>query len=410
MYVYARINKETMKFIRETKAITLDYVSRITKYSSSKIELWENSDTDKFPTINQAKSIAKCYRVPFAGLYMNANDINIKHLPKVRNLRTLPDATLDNSALNLAIIDVLSARDLLIESKIALHENMSPFAIQAVDSEDVNQWAKTIREELELSIDVQYGCQSTRQFYLYVRNAVERAGVFVHCFTGIETEIVRGFAIYEDFLPIIGLNNEDRYPAKTFTIFHELVHLMKRSSAVCNDMISHDLAQHEEVFCNAVAGEILVPKLNLIRQLGSLTTDEIDLNLISKLAAKFSVSKEVISRRLLDIGTCSEIIEEVNDDALKQWYIGLSGEILPIDDEVQENVKKVVTTNPQLIDFHKVKSSGDAFLIATAMKYGLTVITEESKKGEKKIPFVCQNLHVPCVDILGLCEKEGWSF
>ena len=317
MYVYARINKETMKFIRETKAITLDYVSRITKYSSSKIELWENSDTDKFPTINQAKSIAKCYRVPFAGLYMNANDINIKHLPKVRNLRTLPDTTLDNSALNLAIIDVLSARDLLIESKIALHENMSPFAIQAVDSEDVNQWAKTIREKLELSIDVQYGYQSTRQFYLYVRNAVERAGVFVHCFTGIETEIVRGFAIYDDFLPIIGLNNEDRYPAKTFTIFHELVHLMKRSSAVCNDMISHDLAQHEEVFCNAVAGEILVPKLNLIKQLGSLTTDEIDLNLISKLAAKFSVSKEVISRRLLDIGKISKSQYSALTDAIR---------------------------------------------------------------------------------------------
>ena len=110
------------------------------------------------------------------------------------------------------------------------------------------------------------------------------------------------------------------------------------------------------------------------------------------------------------IVTCSEIIEEVNDDDLKKWYIVLSGEILPIDDKVQENVKKVVTTNPQLIDFHKVKSSGDAFLIATAMKYGLTVITEESKKGEKKSPFVCQNLHVPCVDILGLCEKEGWSF
>lgn len=87
------------------------------------------------------------------------------------------------------------------------------------------------------------------------------------------------------------------------------------------------------------------------------------------------------------IVTCSEIIEEVNDDALKQWYIGLSGEILPIDDEVQENVKKVVTTNPQLIDFHKVKSSGDAFLIAAAMKYGLTVITEEGKKGRKENSF-----------------------
>ena len=105
-----------------------------------------------------------------------------------------------------------------------------------------------------------------------------------------------------------------------------------------------------------------------------------------------------------------EKIEEVNDEVLKKWYTGLHGIILPIDDEVQENVKKVVTSNPQLIDFKQIKSSGDAFLIATAMKYGLTIITEESKKGEKKIPYVCQKLNVPCVDILGLCEKEKWQF
>ena len=95
---------------------------------------------------------------------------------------------------------------------------------------------------------------------------------------------------------------------------------------------------------------------------------------------------------------------------IKKWFVGLQGDILPIDDEVQENVKKVVTSNPQLVDFKQVKSSGDAFLIATAMKYDLTVITEENKTGQKKIPFVCNSLGVPCVDILGLCEKEGWSF
>ena len=110
------------------------------------------------------------------------------------------------------------------------------------------------------------------------------------------------------------------------------------------------------------------------------------------------------------IVTGSEIIEEVNDDDLKKWYIGLHGVVLPIDDDIQDNVKKVVTSNPQLIDFKQVKSSGDAFLIATAMKYGLTVITEESKKGEKKIPYVCKSLNVPCIDILGLCEREGWQF
>lgn len=98
-----------------------------------------------------------------------------------------------------------------------------------------------------------------------------------------------------------------------------------------------------------------------------------------------------------------------NDD-LKKWYIGLHGVVLPIDDDIQDNVKKVVTSNPQLIDFKQIKSSGDAFLIATAMKYGLTVITEESKKGEKKIPYVCKSLNVLCIDILDLCEREGWQF
>ncbi len=82
---------------------------------------------------------------------------------------------------------------------------------------------------------------------------------------------------------------------------------------------------------------------------------------------------------------------------------------LPIDDEIQANVTKVVTTNPKLIDFKEVKSSGDAFLIATAMKYGLTVITEENKQSNKKIPYVCKNLGVPCINLLELCEKQGWS-
>ena len=87
------------------------------------------------------------------------------------------------------------------------------------------------------------------------------------------------------------------------------------------------------------------------------------------------------------IVSCSEIIEEVKDLDLLNWFNDLQGEVLPIDDEIQENVKIVVTSNPQLIDFNQVKSSGDAFLIATAMKYGLTVITEESKKKSQEDSF-----------------------
>ena len=238
MYIYARINKDTLRFIREKKAISFDYVTRITKFKEEKIVLWENDESGKFPTINQAKSIAKCYRIPFAGLYMNASDINVKHLPQMRNLRTLPDAVVDNSALNLAISDILSARDLLLESRRALKERTVKFGMSINCPDDnVIQWAREIRNSLGIDSNVQYKCQSTRQFYLYIRNVVENAGVFVHCFTGVDTEVARGFAIYDTTMPIIGLNNDDRYPAKTFSIIHELVHLIKRSKVIFNNML-----------------------------------------------------------------------------------------------------------------------------------------------------------------------------
>ena len=108
--------------------------------------------------------------------------------------------------------------------------------------------------------------------------------------------------------------------------------------------------------------------------------------------------------------TCSEIIEEVQDDELKKWYKNLEGEILPINDAIQEKVKYVVTSNPQLVDLKARKSSGDPFLIATALQYNLTIITEESPKSSKKIPAVCNNLDIPCINLLGLCEKENWKF
>lgn len=55
-------------------------------------------------------------------------------------------------------------------------------------------------------------------------------------------------------------------------------------------------------------------------------------------------------------------------------------------------------------------SSGDAFLIATAMKYGLTVITEENRDSPKKIPQICKKYGINSVNVTQLCEAEGWIF
>lgn len=110
------------------------------------------------------------------------------------------------------------------------------------------------------------------------------------------------------------------------------------------------------------------------------------------------------------IVTCSEIRDEIKDKDLAKWLKSLSCIILDVNEEIQENVVRIVTEHPKLVDFDKVKSSGDAFLIATAMKYNLTVITEENKDKPHKIPKICEAMRVSCLDIIELCTKEGWQF
>ncbi|MCE5177107.1 MAG: DUF4411 family protein [Caldisericales bacterium] len=107
---------------------------------------------------------------------------------------------------------------------------------------------------------------------------------------------------------------------------------------------------------------------------------------------------------------CSEIEDEVEDGELKQWLQQNGCEVLPVDTVIQQNVTKIVNEHPELLNFSNMKSSGDAFLIATAMKYQITVITEENKDSPKKIPKICAAYSIPCLNVNELAEQEGWTF
>ena len=109
-----------------------------------------------------------------------------------------------------------------------------------------------------------------------------------------------------------------------------------------------------------------------------------------------------------EIVICSDIKEEVEDDALQPWIRQCT--ILEVDSVVQQYVTKVVNEHPDLLSFTNMKSSGDAFLIATAMKYRIAVITEESKTSPKRIPKICEAYNISCYNVTELAEKEGWSF
>lgn len=126
------------------------------------------------------------------------------------------------------------------------------------------------------------------------------------------------------------------------------------------------------------------------------------------LRSQWAALDEMVKKE--EIVTCSELKIEVQDKSVLEWMEACGMKVLPIDQEIQEFVRKVVKTNTTLVDFKFNKSSGDAFLIATAMKYGLTVISNEKKNAQTRIPFTCQLLNVPCLSIIDFFEDQHFIY
>ncbi|RMN74615.1 hypothetical protein ALQ55_200010 [Pseudomonas savastanoi pv. savastanoi] len=97
-------------------------------------------------------------------------------------------------------------------------------------------------------------------------DAAEVAGVLVmrsgialgNTHRKLEVSEFRGFAISNSLAPVVFINSSDAPTARLFTLMHELAHLWIGSSGVSDAGTAN--GREEERFCNAVAGEFLVPE------------------------------------------------------------------------------------------------------------------------------------------------------
>ena len=108
--------------------------------------------------------------------------------------------------------------------------------------------------------------------------------------------------MYYDTFPIIAINNKDFERAKVFSLFHEVAHLVRRSSSLC--LIDFDERNdEEEKICDRIAAEVLMPEESF-RYVSSnalnLYGEWSDLCLIS-IADKYAVSTFSVVRRLREL-------------------------------------------------------------------------------------------------------------
>jgi Zn-dependent peptidase ImmA (M78 family) len=112
---------------------------------------------------------------------------------------------------------------------------------------------------------------------------------------------------------VIAVNRNDVLTRRTFSLVHELAHLMIRVSGVSEletDANRPPEDQRIEVFCNSVTAAALIPPEVLMAEprviaQGQRSTSWSDAE-ISDLARQFSVSREALLRRLLSFNRTTD--------------------------------------------------------------------------------------------------------
>jgi len=308
--VKVKINPEVLVWARKTANYNIEKISKKMDLDSDRINDWENGK--ETPTYIQLLDLANYYRRP-AMLFFSPK-IPETDPDSVPDFRTVPGRKKGDYSTQI-LFELRSARarryNLTLVSALGEYE-IPKFNLKAQINDNIQALAEKTKEELGVSWGRQDSLKNYNQALEFWISKVEDIGVLVFQFYDIEPKEMRGYAIYYDKLPIIGINVREHPHGKLFTLFHELGHLALNKEGVSN-FSSYELKDDVEIFCNNFAAEILVPK-NQLLEMGSvkrIADGTIDSLTLFRLSKRFNVSSEVIIRRLLSLKKVSwEFLQE----------------------------------------------------------------------------------------------------
>lgn len=287
------VNTKWLKWARTSVKYEKSVVASKLNVNPEKITEWE--ETGKL-THDELMALSEIYDVsPYT--FFDGNDP--VYDDEIADFRTVNSEKINlTPKIMFELRRVKENRDTLLNFEDDFDDFEFPlFSLNTIESDNPIIVAEKIRNILEISSRADLN----RKLDYWI-NLIESLGILVFEFYNIEPEQLRGYALYYDKLPIIGINHRESDNAKKFTLFHELSHLIMKKDGISN-INEYSFTNNDEAYCNKVAAEVLVPN-DLFRKFiednssfGKFRPQD-----IKRLSQIFYVSKQVIVRRALDLG------------------------------------------------------------------------------------------------------------
>jgi len=314
------VNPAILRWARERALLSIEDVAASLKKAPEVVASWEAGEG--VPTFGQLEKMAeRLYKRPVALFFF-------PHPPEEEDpssqFRTLPDFELDDISpdTSLAVREArsmqLGLREITGGSNPAEAKIFRDIRPRVTSSPA--QAALDVRDYLGVEISTQLDWKDTVEAFKAWRSVVEDKGVFVFK-RAFKQGAVSGFCLDDDEFPVIYINNSTAHARQSFTLFHELAHVLLGFSSLTKSdypyMLSTTFVDEVEVWCNKFATQLLVPRQDFRESVASLGNPERELR---SLAKRYRVSRQVVLRRLLDEGIVSRTeYRSIADELVKEF-------------------------------------------------------------------------------------------
>lgn len=311
-----KVNNDILVWARQELNITQEEVADRMGRNIEDIINWEEGKD--YPTYAQLEKLAyTIYKRPLAVFFFP----NIPNIPKNNG----KFRTLDNEIFNEIPTRIIELMNQARVMQLNLQELDSNSRIRITELElDIHEqnFYEKLRDVLGVDLELQKKAKNMSDAFEMWRSAFYECGVYVFK-EAFKDNSFSGFCLYDIKYPVIYINNSMSYSRQIFTLFHELCHILIKTSGIDkanDDYISRlELDNRKlETICNMFAGKFLVPTNDLLKLIDNVEINEKN---IEKLSKKYSVSRDVILRKLLDMGKISkEAYEKKHSDYQDEMY------------------------------------------------------------------------------------------
>jgi len=269
---------------------------------------WDWAAGDRRPTLKQLEKFAHDTHAPFGLLFLEEPPAEEIPIPDMRTLGNHPVRR--PSADLLDSIYLCQSRQEWFRDFAVAHGLPEPaFIGSATTATSPAVAAREITELLDFDLSARSAFAGWQGALRALIDRIESIGVLVmvngivgsNTHRKLDPREFRGFALVDPVAPLIFVNGADTKAAQIFTVIHELAHLWLGGSALSAASMLVQSGADEELWCNRVAAEVLVPRAQISVDFGGQLSEAE----LKRLAARYKVRTLVVLKRIYDAGFLS---------------------------------------------------------------------------------------------------------